>query len=374
MSDRLRVAAIGAVIDIELTGRGERFADRARQAWADALHAGEGEPDAVVADRTGLDDEGALAMLSTDVTLAALAEKRGTALWMLHAAGLADETGRVVVLSAPSGTGKTTAARHLSRRFAYVSDETVAIAADGAVVPYRKPLSVIQADALHKVQVAPSTIHGGHPLPERLRVARIIVLDRHDDGPEVPEVEPLDLASALEHLAPQTSYLSDMPAPLHVIRGLLDATGGAVRVRYREVDTLDAVVDGFLAHGSVQAPVPSDADVAGPEKPAADAEPGGLAATPRIGAYERTPVVDVLDLDDGRLALLRRSDAGSRLHILDGIGPAVWSAAPDRTIAEITDEVVAVHGRPDGDPQTLVSAAVARLVADDLLRPGDRQT
>lgn len=370
MSDRLRVAAIGVVIDIEIAARGEAFLDRARAAWADAVTSSEGEPEAVVADRSELDDDAALAMLSTDVTLAALAARRGADLWMLHAAGLADREGNVVVLSAASGTGKTTAARHLSRRFAYVSDETVAISAHGDVIAYRKPLSVIQPGSPHKLQVAPSAIHTSHPLPAPLRVARIVVLDRRPDGPEVPEVELLDVATALELLAPQTSYLSDAPAPLHLVRHLLDSTGGAVRVSYREVETLDPTIDALLATAK-------PGDVARPRAQAASAAegPDETVVPAATGGYQRTPVVDALDLEDGRLAVLRRSAAGSRLHVLDGIGPSVWAAAPGRTIDEITDEVIAAHGRPDGaEPTTLVSAAVAQLVADDLLRAAEPQT
>ena len=364
MSDRLRIAAIGASIEIDVSRRGGDFVARTRDAWADALHAGDGVPDAVVSDRPDLDDDAALAMLSTDVTLAALAERRGLPLWMLHAAGLADGAGNVVVLSAPSGTGKTTAARHLSRRLAYVSDETVAITAAGAVVPYRKPLSVIEPDAPHKTQVAPSSLHGQHHLPEVLRVAKIVVLDRRPDGPEVPEIEALDLGAALEVLAPQTSYLSDMSAPLRLIADLLAATGGAVQVSYREVETLDAVIDAFLAAEQFSADPPTAPTHAVSEEPSEGGDEG----------YERTPVVDTLDLGDGRLAVLRRSEAGSRLHILDGIGPVVWATASGRTIGEITDQVVAAHGSPEGaDPQTLVSAAVAQLTADDLLRSGTAQ-
>lgn len=362
MSDRFLVAAIGAVIEIDAGGRGGDFVARARDAWADALIDAACQPHAVVAPRPALADDAALAMLSTDVTLAALEQRRGEALWMLHAAGLADADGNVVVLSAPSGTGKTTAARHLSRRFAYVSDETVGVCADGTVVPYRKPLSVIVAESPHKVQVAPSRLHDSAPLVEALRVAAIVVLDRRHDGPDTPVTERLDLAEALELLAPQTSYLSDAPAPLHLIRDLLDAVGGARRIRYREATSLDGPIEDLLAAAVAVPPA---------APPSRSASPAFAGATPSVaaGAYARTAVVDALDLEDGRLALLRRSQTGSSVHVLDGIGPAVWEAADGRTLAEITDAVTAAHGQPEGaDARSLVAAAIARLRSDDLLR------
>ncbi|MBS0023272.1 hypothetical protein [Microbacterium paraoxydans] len=358
MSDRIRVAAIGAVIDIDASSRGQGFAGRVRAAWADALTPHDAPQRAVVRAREHGDDDAALAALSSDVTLAALALRRGDALWMMHAAGLADADGRVVVLSAPSGTGKTTAARRLSRRYAYVSDETVGVAADGTVVAYRKPLSVIEAASPHKVQVAPSSLHPGAPLAGALRVAAVVVLDRRPDGPDSPVVERLDLAQALELLAPQTSYLSDAPHPLHLIRDVLDRVGGAVRVRYREAETLDGVVAALL-DGAETGAVPHRA-AASPVPDAREGAPGTLV---------RTPVVDALDLGDGRLALLRRAADGSSVHVLDGIGPAVWRAADGRPLDAVTADVVAAHGRPDGaDAAVLVAAAAEALRADGLLR------
>lgn len=372
MSDRIRVAAIGAVIDIDASTRGPVFADRVRAAWSDALTDADGPLHSVVRVREGGDDDAALALLSSDVTLAALALRRGDALWMMHAAGLADADGRVAVLSAPSGTGKTTAARRLARRYAYVSDETVGVAADGTVVAYRKPLSVIEAAAPHKVQVAPSSLHPGVPLSGAPRVAAVVVLDRRADGPESPEVERLDLAQALELLAPQTSYLSDAPRPLHLIRDVLDRVGGAVRVRYREAETLDAVVAALLAEAPTGSESRAD-DAAPAPEPMPEPEPapgpvaGGAPGAP--GALVRTAVVDALDLGDGRLALLRRTDDGSSVHVLDGIGPAVWRAADGRPLDDITAEVVRVHGRPEGaDAGALVAAAAETLRADGLLR------
>jgi hypothetical protein len=191
-----------------------------------------------------------------------------------------------------------------------------------------------------------------------------VVLDRRDDGPLRPEVERLDLAVALELLAPQTSYLSDMPAPLHVVGDLLDLVGGAVRIRYREAAELDAVIDELLR-----------AEPSTSKAPRAPRTPGEAAVPAEPGTYARTPVIDALDFGDGRLAVLRRSDTGSRVHVLDGIGPAIWEAASGRTLTELTAGVVAAHGQPDGvDPEVLVDAAVQALVADDLLTSAPAHT
>lgn len=91
---------------------------------------------------------------------------------MMHAAGVVDEAGRVVALVGPSGRGKTTAARTLAARYGYVSDETIGIDAQGNVLPYRKPLSIIE-DGLWKTQRPPSEL-GLRPLPDaRLKVAAV---------------------------------------------------------------------------------------------------------------------------------------------------------------------------------------------------------
>lgn len=361
MTDRLLVSAVGAVIEIDDSRRDARFRAQARAAWTDAWYAGARDPDAVVRVHGDLDDAAALSQLSTDVTVAALAHRRHDPIWMLHAAGLADEQGRVVVLSAPSGTGKTTAARHLSRRYAYVSDETVGVEADGSVVPYRKPLSVIEQRAQPKAQVALSSLDGGRTLPAALRVAKIVVIDRSPDGPETPVLEDLDLVAALELLGPQTSYLCDSAAPLHRIAALLTATGGAVRLRYREVADVDGLVAGLF--DAAARPVETAPDRVLDELPA----PGTTAG------FVRTEVVDALAVDD-RLALLRRTPTGGQVHVLDGIGPAVWRAASGQTAAQITARVVAEHGTPqDGDAHALVDEALRRLTADGLLAQRDEK-
>ncbi|WP_334149019.1 PqqD family peptide modification chaperone [Microbacterium sp.] len=365
MPDRFLVSAVGAVIEIDVSRRDPSFRNRVHAAWADAVYEGDRSVDATATDRPELDDDAALAMLSTDVTLLALAERKGDALWMLHAAGLADERGNVVVLSAPSGTGKTTAARHLSRRYAYISDETIGIDEHGGVIPYRKPLSVIQPDRMHKEQLALSSLDGGRPVPDALRIAKIVVLDRADDGPDMPEVEQLDLVSALELLAPQTSYLGDAVAPLRTIDAILAATGGAVRVHYREVSTIDDVIAELL-RTEVSAIEVHGIDAVDREEPTAE---------PATGVFSRAEVVDELEIADGRVAVLQRSVEGTTLRVLDGIGPAIWAAAASgRTLDEIVAAVIAEHGAPEGiDAAATVDAAVRHLVGDGLLTPAVAQ-
>ncbi|KJQ55069.1 PqqD family protein [Microbacterium sp. SA39] len=366
MPDRFLVDAVGAVIEVDASLRDVQFQDRARGAWIDALRVGDHAADAVVAVREGLDDDAALSMLSTDVTIAALAHRRHDPVWMLHAAGLADESGRVVVLSAASGTGKTTAARYLSRRYAYVSDETVAIAADGRVDPYRKPLSIIEPDSAHKAQVAPSRLGAGHPLPPTLRVVKIVVIDRSPDAPELPTIEQLDVGEALELLGPQTSYLCDGAAPLQRIDALLAATGGAVRLRYREVTGIDAIIDDLMA--TEIRPVRDTSTHIG-ERAGAPAD-----ASLRPGTFDRGEAVDSLDLGDRR-AVLRRTPTGGQVHVLDGIGPTIWSAAQGATLDELVDAVIAEHGEPEhGDARAMVRAAVQELVDDGILQAAPAQT
>ncbi|WP_226532026.1 hypothetical protein [Microbacterium paraoxydans] len=359
MPDRFFVNAVGAVVEVDVSRRSAGFRALAFEAWADARIEAADTPDAtaVVPAETG--DAEALSALSTDVTMKALAHRRHDPVWMLHAAGLAARDGRVVVLSAASGTGKTTAARHLSRRYAYVSDETIGIDDAGRVVPYRKPLSIIQRRDAPKAQIALSSLDGGRALPDDLRVAKIVVLDRSDDGPEEPEVDPLDIAEALALLGPQTSYLADGPAPLRRIAALLAATGGAVRVRYREVDRIDEVVDDLL-----RTPLqPVAAVVAESTSPVVGApQPDGLA---------RAEIIDALALE-GRTVLLQRTPTGGKVQVLDGIGPDIWAAADGQPLDGIVRAVVAAHGEPTGeDAHTIVERAVQRLLADGILRAAE---
>ena len=187
-----------------------------------------------------------LQLLTRDVTVAAIDAVAGQHL-LLHAACVADrQTGRATVLVAPGGTGKTTAARVLGPGRWYVTDETVAVRADGTVVPYPKPLSVRRApEGDLKDEVAPRGL-GLVPPPAdaRLEVSRVLLLDRVEGHVGRPVVTPLGTLDAIEALVPHTSHLVDLHHPLHRLAALLEGVGGARRVTYSEAADLAPLLGG----------------------------------------------------------------------------------------------------------------------------------
>ena len=174
--------------------------------------------------------------LSQLVTQVAI-EARAGQLMMFHAAGLAHPvSGATVALVAPSGTGKTTISRSLGTALAYISDETVGFDASLSVLPYRKPLSVIQSGEAVKSQHSPGEL-GLLDSPSTPTLAAVVFLERDSTcaGLEVSDVRTV---AALPLLAEQTSYLSRHARPLGLLADALEATGGLRLARYREAEDL----------------------------------------------------------------------------------------------------------------------------------------
>lgn len=243
----LCVDAFGVVIPLEV--RGQRLALAVRAAWNDALSDAlpEARPVTVAIGRGTAEVHGSsvaevLHRLSPVVTMRAIDQRAGR-LIMMHAAVLADPmTGAAAVLVAPSGTGKTTAAVTLGADFVYLSDETAAIASDGSVLAYRKPLSIIETPgALLKKQLAASSlgmnVHGAD-----CRVTAFLFIDRREDHSTTPEVTRLDVVRSIERAAPQVSYLPSLDRPLHQLAGVLKLARGLYDVRYREAASLGPVI------------------------------------------------------------------------------------------------------------------------------------
>lgn len=177
--------------------------------------------------------EAAMEMLSQAVTLAGVSASAGKHL-MLHAAGLANTgTGGTAVLVGPSGMGKSTATRALGDEWGYVSDETVAMTAEGAIVGYPKPLSLIEGGRW-KRQASPHSL-GLLQAPAALQPACLVLLNRRPAG--AVKMRDVPLTEAVARAAQQTSYLAELDRPLQRIASLV-RQAGCVEVTYSETPQL----------------------------------------------------------------------------------------------------------------------------------------
>lgn len=260
----LVLCAMGLVVHLRPAGgRAEELRDELARAWSAALAGDDAaQAPAVVVDVV-LDDvdavvaaaraDGAVAgsdvvpvldEVSTRVTQRCLEQKVGTA-WLLHACALADpESGATVVLVAPSGTGKTTAALTLGRHLAYLTDETAVVGLDGRMVPFAKPLSLLVDGRRPKRQVSPAEL-GLLPAPPQAHLVAVALL-RRDPEVEGVRVEPVPTVEALPQLAEQTSSLHLLERPLHTVADLVGARGGVRRLVYAEAADLLPVLTAWL--------------------------------------------------------------------------------------------------------------------------------
>jgi hypothetical protein len=296
--------------------------------------------------------------LTSRLTVAAILANAGD-LVMLHACGVADrETGAVVALVAKSGTGKTTAASVLARSYGYVTDETVAIAPDGWVVPYPKPLSVKQEPGAPKGQVGPDEL-GLLPVPADLFIRSIVLLDRVDgDGLSTPVLERVPLADAVLALIPDSSSQGDMEEPLQSLCRLIDSVGGVWQVTYSEAADLPAALQPlFRATQERQCGAEQEW-----EARAAGDSRLGLIPDGRIG---RPAPKDAVAIGGDLLVML-----DNEIVRLSGIGPAIWEASAEPiSLEQLAEEVGKVHGTPEGY-RDAVAAATAQLIATSVLEQG----
>lgn len=186
--------------------------------------------------------------LTVDVTLHLLQEHAGTA-HLLHAAVLGDASNhRALALVAPSGTGKTTAARFLGQHLTYLTDETAVVMPDRSVRPYPKPLSIIEDIQHPKVQHNPADL-GLQALASddySFHLSRVVILNRVKDQTVMPSIEPLPLVDALLTISEQSSGLMATERGLEGLAGLLIKTGGAVKLTYSEITDVLPLIQGLL--------------------------------------------------------------------------------------------------------------------------------
>jgi len=289
--------------------------------------------------------------LTSRLTVAAILANAGE-LTMLHACGVADPgTGAVVALVARSGTGKTTAASVLARTYGYVTDETVAIAWDGSVVPYPKPLSVKQEAGAPKCQASPDEF-GLQPAPALPYIQSIVLLNRIQGGrPVAPVLERVPLADALLALIPESSSQAEVVDPLQSLCRLIESVGGVWQVTYSEAADLPAALEPLFV---LQPAAPTAWEPAA----ATGVQLGQVSA----GYIQRRAPRDAVAIGSELLVML-----DSQIVRLSGIGPAVWDAcAKPVSMDAITKHVGSVLGEPEGYREA-VAAAVEQLIATPIL-------
>jgi hypothetical protein len=186
-----------------------------------------------------------LIAVTQEATLVGITANRGR-LIMLHAAVLAAPGGQAVGFVAPSGTGKTTIASLLGREWGYLSDETLAVDADGSVVPYPKPLSVTRPALNLKLETSPDLLGLAVP-PAECRLGGIVILDRRPSAsirsPAGAALHDIPLLEAVVELAGQASALDALSSPLRRLADLWCDAPLAGRLIYSEASAAAIFLD-----------------------------------------------------------------------------------------------------------------------------------
>lgn len=324
--------------------------------------------------------------LTTTLTSTAIAARRAQYV-MLHAGGIANADGRVAALIAASGTGKTTATRHLCTHegYAYVTDETVIFNDHGEVLPYPKPLSVIPPDTHDgsKRQYSPTQLGFAPPPEGTLQVGPFILLDRvrddavandagdagdvndtpaPDAADDAPALHGVDLLEGLAVLLPQSSSLPSIPGSLGLLARIVTECGGILELRYREIhETAELIERAFNAAPSTQEwkHYPGNWDELLPDQSPYDTIQVSqeMLAIDLEGEAVLThgPFVDALSVDnDERILLLH----GNNPTMLDGIGALTWMLAGDGvTLDELERACVERFGAHPQARQMVASTA-----------------
>lgn len=331
------------------------------QGVVDSALAGQSAGQPQVFASTSLDEISGL--LVSAVTAAALEAAAGQLL-LLHAAAVCDRaTGATVVLAGPSGMGKSTAARLLGTSLGYVTDETVALAADLTLHPYPKPLSLFpDGRTWGKKQHSPGDLGLLEP-PTTLHLAGIVLLERSEEAPEIPELTPLSTVEATVGLGPHTSYLSHLDRPLHRLAEAASCGAGAHLLRYRaSADLLPAIKEVVATSALQGAPAPLAVVPA-----LADDVP--VAAQAALAA---APLDDLLATDQGGAAFhggLLVGLSPIALHVLQ----LVQTSAQD--LESLTEALTSTFGTPtEGEPIALTAEIVTDLLRNGLLLERDDVT
>lgn len=360
----LAVPALGRSVRIAAAGPGApEFCSRFEAAWRGLIDDGHPATGALapgpvisidVADTAERTIAQHMASVESQITRAAVAGNIGEGL-LFHAAAMTDASGAATLLVGPSGAGKTVAVRHFGRHHGYLTDEIALVRRDGSVLPYPKPLSLVNPSTRTKDQIPPIDLGLSPATAGESTVERIIVLDRRPDAGGKAVASRLQLAESVFALVPHLSSFTAMPGSLASLARLIARVGGAERLHYRSIDDLDPRSSlptcPPLGRGSVLFTTPKTSPTAEPTT-----RPHGqsvVRAVPR-DAIE-TPGLLIVAGDD-------------TIRALAGVSRTIWHAtASPRSLAELLAAARTEHGAADGDDE-VIAAHVEELVADGILR------
>jgi len=302
---------------------------------------------------------------SRAITQAVIERHAGSAL-LLHAAGLASEDGRRgVVLVASSGTGKSTAARHLGRRLGYLSDELMMIDEHEELHGLTKPISlIVPGFPGGKEESSPDALALGATPIAPPRLAAMVCLSRSEEAVP-PRFDSIGLHELIAEVVPQTSSLWRVDRPLQRLAEAARRGGGLFRLAYAEIADAEPLVRGLL-----EADRPDGVLEWSEHRPPEgerwrDDEEGGAVFSGDVDddvVVSRAPWTDAVE-QDGEVSVL----AGASFTRLAGIAVTIWLAcARPLTVAELHDVLAREHG-PHPDAATLMQTALRELSARRLV-------
>jgi len=252
----LSISALDSSVEVRFAGPGtEQLVDAATRAWSRCLGGRPGsrvaEPLDVLPPAGTSDADLTLALqLLTQAVTRRLIEAQIGRLLMVHAGAVSHPvTGESLVFVASGGTGKTTLAHVLGRRYGYLTDETVGIDSTGRIHPYPKPLSLRVPGGSHKEEASPDDLElaRAHPDPN---VRRVIVLSRPAGHVGAPDIEELRTLDAIQAILPETSSIHRLPQPLRSLANLTEQCGPVLRCSYAEADDLVALTAALIGEAS----------------------------------------------------------------------------------------------------------------------------
>ncbi|MFC7490420.1 MULTISPECIES: hypothetical protein [unclassified Knoellia] len=353
MSEDYVVDAFGARWSLDTGALGAEERERLHLLWARCRVLGARAEDAGVAPFVVTD--GSPYAVSRALTLASLKRRRGSAV-LLHAAGLSRGE-RAIALVGPSGAGKSTASRVLGTHFGYLSDETVAVEADGRVAAYPKPVSVVTDPEApwDKGEWSPDEL-GLRKSSDPAYLTAVVVLER-DPTRTVPELAPLTLIDALLAVIAQSSSLPALDRPLHRLAEVVSGSGGPFLLRYSEIsDCFDVV--GTLLDGNTETkrrPWTST--------PSPGVQLGELGTDTPEGTVVRAPWRDAVTGEGGTLVLVDETPVR-----LGPVGEVLWRTAETPTTRDAAYAAVVAELGEHPDAGRAVHDGIASLVELGLLR------